>query len=60
MADIGQDEDFEKAKQKAKTIGAKDVSDVHFKATTLLSSTHYDTITKMIKSFCRYTLLLFK
>lgn len=26
MADIGQNEDFEKAKQKAKSIGAKDVS----------------------------------
>jgi argininosuccinate synthase len=26
MADVGQDEDFEKAKQKAKGIGAKDVS----------------------------------
>lgn len=28
MADIGQNEDFEKAKQKAKAIGAKDVSAV--------------------------------
>lgn len=26
MADIGQNEDFEKAKQKAKAIGAKEVS----------------------------------
>lgn len=26
MADIGQNEDFEKAKQKAKAVGAKDVS----------------------------------
>lgn len=26
MADIGQNEDFEKARQKAKLIGAKDVS----------------------------------
>lgn len=29
MADIGQNEDFEKAKQKAKAIGAKEVSSQH-------------------------------